>query len=218
MKPELVNAFLEGLQLSKGEQLRPLIIDSKIMLRNYLSMAGVRYWEWRDNPRAKNIDDLMDEIEHDETTFVYNLEGALYRKVSKAVIDVIRRNKHGVQERLYEEIFDGTNWVRRNEDPSGTPGLKEKAKLRENPMKTAIRGIGEEMKLTELTEDELIGLIHLPISEKSKQTKESDGYPGLNTIYNFDFFIFELPEERYQSEYEFEEGKRRMRLLWEKIV
>ena len=218
MKSELVNAFLDGLQLSKGEQLRPLIIDSKTMLRNYLSMAGARYWEWRDNPKAKNIDDLMNEIEYGETTFAYNLEGVLYRKVSKAVIDVIRRNDDGVQERLYEEIFDGTDWVRRNEEPSDTPGLKEKGKLGEEPIQTAIRGIGEEMKIKELSENDLEGLIHLPDNENSQQTEESDGYPGLKTKYNFDFFIFELPEGRYQLVYEFEEGKRRMRLKWEEIV
>ena len=201
----------------KGSDYKSVKVDSITSLLLELANSDIPLALRRKTPETNSFIDLFREVIHNETTFVRNKNGELFRKVTKAVIDVVHRDEDGNQIRLFEELFDGTNWVRRNQEPTETPGLKEKAIFGEMPIQTAVRGLEEEMGISYLDEDDFLGLVELPESSKSEQIKVSDGYPGLNTIYGFNFFIFELPNRFYKPEYYFNEGKRRMRLKWEKI-
>ena len=116
---------------------------------------------------------------------------------------------------LYEEIFTPEGWVRRHEDPGDKKGVKEKALPFENPQKIALRGLQEEMGIEDLSEVELKDLNFIG---SRVELLESNGYPGLNTRYTFNDFTFILPKRLYRPEYYFREGRRKMRLLWEKIV
>ena len=192
----------------------PVPVDSMISLQNALIFGGVEWESWSAEPGAKDIDILLKEVDEGETTFVRNRKGELIRKVTKATINVIRVDSDG-KFRLYEEIFTPHGWIRRHKDPISHTGVKEKALYMEKPLETALRGLHEEMRVKDLSEDELKDLVFI---ESRVEELESSGYPGLNTRYTFSDFKFKLPLRFYRPEYYFREGRRRMRLLWEKIV
>ena len=176
---------------------------------------GISWRTWGKLSGTKSLGTLLKEIRKGESIFVRTEKGELVRKASKAIIDVIHVDSYGNKYGLYEEIRTSNGWVRRHEDPISQNGVKEKALPFENPQETALRGLHEEMEVKDLSEDELKDLDFIG---SRVELLESNGYPGLNTRYTFSDFKFKLPLRFYRPEYYFREGRRRMRLLWEKIV
>ena len=66
----------------------PADVTSILKLRSALDRAGIKWLEWGKEYGSKKLRDLIHEIAAVESTFIYDEEGKLVRKVTKAVIDV----------------------------------------------------------------------------------------------------------------------------------
>ena len=180
---------------------------------------GIPWRSWGKLPGTKRLGTLLKEAREGESTFTRTInirtkEVKLIRKVSKAIFNVIHVDSDGNEFGLYEEILTPNGWVRRREDPISQNGVKGKVKLNETALDTAIRGLQEEMGIKDLSGVELKDLVFIG---SRVELLESSGYPGLDTDYTFSDFQFKLPLRFYKPEYYFSEGRRRMRLLWEKV-
>ncbi|MEX1052531.1 MAG: hypothetical protein WEC80_01635 [Patescibacteria group bacterium] len=204
----------------RSQTLRPVKVNSLFTLEFELMNGWVDWQSWGDTSSKKNIHTLLQEVSDGEATFWRDPEGKLIRKVSKVVIDVKYRDDNGVSQRLFEEVYDEEkeDWVKRRIDPS-KKGLREKVKAGESSLNAALRGLKEEMHITDLTEEELIGLVHLNVDASQRfYQDESNSYRGLLSNYQLDFFIFELPPSRYEEAYEFPEGESMRRLIWQEAA
>lgn len=211
---EVLARFEEEHQQHKPE-IRIIRADTPFLLMSALSSQLIDWTEWINLPGAKRLENLLKEIKDGESKLGFNDKGELIREVSKAVIDVVYTRKDGVQMRLFEEFYENGHWISR--EPKGKVlkrGVQEKKLRKETFREAALRGLKEEMRITDLTSEEEQKLVHL---FNSTDDRISKGFPGLKTNYYYSDFVFDLPDRFYRPEYPVQEAGFKTRLVWEKI-
>ncbi len=197
-------------------EIKFLKIDSPFKLMSALSSGLVDWRDWVNIPGAKRFENLLNEIYQGESKLGFTKDGKLIRQVSKAVIDVVYTRMDGVQMRLFEEFYENGQWHSREpKEKVKKRGIQEKKLLKETFRETALRGLEEEMGVTDLTPEEAQKLVHL---FNSPDDRISKGFPGLKTRYYYSDFVFNLPDRFYRPEYLVQEEGFKTRLVWEKIV
>ena len=135
---------------------------------------------------AKTLDHLLKEIRSKECKLV-ETEGKLIRTLYVVSADIYYIDTFGAF-RLKEErqIFKGGRTRTRSLESS----LSEKIKADENPIDGIIRGINEELNIT-VSPDQVREI------DKLKESRESNSFPGLSTVYNVTRFSCKLNRSQY---------------------
>jgi len=146
----------------------------------------VDYWG---TGNAKTIEHLLDELKNDECS-ILDEGGYLVRYIEFVGIKVLYKDKEGNVFRLREDrqVFKDGRERRR---PDMTASVAEKMKFGEDPLRSAIRGIEEELDI-KVTTDQLRKLRDLSYDGGSQS------YPGLKTKYKGHQFTCFLNDKQYK--------------------
>lgn len=155
---------------------------SKLLIKYNISID-----DWNKG-EAKSIENLYNEIVKDDCTLIVEND-KLVRSVEFVGITIYYKNSNLYILKEDEQIFIDGRVRKRNMLSS----VAEKMMLGENPIKSAIRGIKEELNV-DISEDQL------EVENKSySKEKSSMSYPGLNTKYIGHDFICYFTDEQYDE-------------------
>lgn len=153
-----------------------------------LNKYNIPLKEWSKGS-AKSVDNLIMEIENEETTLKEEGEN-LFRYIEFVGINIFY-NDGNTNWKLVEkkQIFnDGRVRVRNN-----ISSVSEKMKKGENPKLAAIRGIEEELSI-KVDPSQIIFI------ENKQEEDKSKSYPGLTTKYNGYYFNCNLNSKQFKKE------------------
>jgi hypothetical protein len=170
-----------------------------------LNDLGIKTENWGKG-NAKNVSDLLEEIEEKETV-LYRKDNRLLREIKVAGVNVFfRRGKDLYRLREDRQDFaDGRTRTR-----SMAHSLAEKFKGNELPENAARRALREELKIE--------GEIDIKENGIRLGTDDSLSYPGLKTRYTIhEFTAFLSPDQFSADGYEERNKKMTVRFVWERI-
>ncbi len=158
-------------------------------LKKQLEEAGINTSNWGIG-KAKTLEHLQKEIEDGETVLVTNKKGELLRKVEVCKADIYYISPKGEKFRLKEEkqVFKDGRKRQRNLDTA----ISEKIKPNENPKNAIIRGIQEELGIS--------NKLSLEQKEDNEETVESPSYPDLASQYILHKFEVTLNDQQFKQD------------------
>lgn len=178
-------------------------IDS---LKSYLNNFSIPIDTWGTG-KSKTVEHLLDELENEEC-FLSETDGTLIRSIEFVGIKIYynQDNERLVLKEDRQEFNDGR--IRRRSMPSS---VSEKMKFGEDPLKSAIRGIKEELGF-ETSSNQF---------SKRKDLFYDGGslsYPGLQTKYKGHQFICELQSHQFDPSGYIEVQKdKKTYFVWHKL-
>lgn len=154
-------------------------------LTRYLMDHDIPVDVWGTGP-AKTVGHLLKEIKSRECNLI-EVDGELIREIYMVSVNVFYEDSFGTF-KLKEEkqIFKDGRAKKRSLESS----LSEKIKSNEIPVDGIIRGISEELNLS-ISPDQVREIA------KFKESRESNSFPGLSTVYNGTRFSCRLNRNQY---------------------
>lgn len=175
-------------------------------LKNYLNKFSIPIDNWGTG-KSKTIEHLFDELKNEEC-FLSEIDGTLVRSIEFVGVKIYcnENNERWTLKEDRQEFNDGR--IRRRNMPSS---VSEKMKFGEDPLKSAIRGIKEELG------------VDISSSQLSKRKDlfydgGSVSYPGLKTKYKGHQFICELKSHQFDpSGYVEIQRDKKTYFVWHKL-
>jgi hypothetical protein len=175
-------------------------------LKNYLNKFSIPIDNWGTG-KSKTIEHLFDELKNEEC-FLTEIDGTLVRSIEFVGVKIYHNenNERWVLKEDRQEFNDGR--IRRRNMPSS---VSEKMKFGEDILKSAIRGIKEELG------------VDISTSQLSKRKDlfydgGSVSYPGLKTKYKGHQFICELQSHQFDpSGYVEVQRDKKTYFVWHKL-
>lgn len=178
-------------------------IDS---LKDYLNNFSIPIDTWGTG-KSKTVEHLLDELENEEC-FLSETDGTLIRSIEFVGVKIYynQDNERLVLKEDRQEFNDGR--IRRRNMPSS---VSEKMKFGEDPLKSAIRGIKEELG---------VDILSNQLSKRKDLSYDggSLSYPGLKTKYKGHQFICELQSHQFDPSGYIEVQKdKKTYFVWHKL-
>jgi len=158
-------------------------------LRSILVDSGIDLSKWGTG-RAKTLSQLEKEVFFGETRLLKDVDGKLIRRIRICNAQIYYTNQDGVIYilRQAEQVLpDGRKRMRQFEN-----SLSEKCQFDETPGDTIVRGLLEELTIT--------NLLSIILVDERIEVVEPDSYPGLVTEYTIYEYKIELSSNEYKSE------------------